>query len=399
MDFDDARRLRALRSYRVLDTEPELAFDNVTEIAARLFQAPIVLVSMVDEHRQWFKSKVGLEVSETPREYAFCDHAIRQDEPMVVPDASKDPRFAANPLVTGEPNIRFYCGVPLRTPEGEGLGTLCIIDRKPRSMDGDSLEGLQALARQVEEELEVRKRLAGLEDVLALEKERQRDKELLASMIVHDMRGPLTSILTCAAMLRPDDREQRELVDDLGAEASRMRRMLTDVLDICLSEIGGLPVRKLRFSLQQLATSAEKTYRHVARQRGQTIVLDLASAPLLVDADPDLLQRVVGNLLNNAVRHGPPRMPITLRMRRVGDQIRIEVVDRGAVLPADVQENLFALFQRGGGAAQGGRGIGLAFCARVADALGGSVGVEPDGEQGNRFYFALPATNGSGASS
>ena len=123
--FDDARRLKVLRDYRVLDTPPAASLDNITSLAARMFRVPIALVSLVDEDRQWFKSRFGLESSETPREVAFCDHAIRDSGPLIVPDATADPRFEPNPLVTGDPSVRFYCGVPLRSPDGHALGTLC----------------------------------------------------------------------------------------------------------------------------------------------------------------------------------------------------------------------------------------------------------------------------------
>jgi len=131
---DERGRLEALADYRVLDTPPEPAFDNITGLASSIFRTPIALVSLVDEHRQWFKSRVGLDVAETPREISFCDHAIRADATLVVEDATRDPRFVDNPLVVGEPHVRFYCGVVLRTPEGHGLGTLCLIDRVARTI-------------------------------------------------------------------------------------------------------------------------------------------------------------------------------------------------------------------------------------------------------------------------
>src|SRR5688500_9700762 len=134
MPFDDACRLQALADYRVLDSPAEEPFDNIARLTAKIFGMPITLVTLVDHQRQWFRAKHGVSVSETPGEISFCDHAIRADETLLVPDTLLDPRFADNPLVLGAPHVRFYCGVPLRTPEGHGLGTLCIIDCKPRSL-------------------------------------------------------------------------------------------------------------------------------------------------------------------------------------------------------------------------------------------------------------------------
>ncbi len=157
---DEIERQQLLRSLNLLDTEEEEVFDRVTRLVSRLLKVPIALFSLVDENRQWFKSRVGLEVRETPREYAFCAHALLQDQPLVVADASSDARFADNPLVTGDPNIRFYAGVPIRTSGGLAIGTLCAIDERVRVLTADELCILIDLADIVQKEVQYRERLA-----------------------------------------------------------------------------------------------------------------------------------------------------------------------------------------------------------------------------------------------
>jgi anti-sigma regulatory factor (Ser/Thr protein kinase) len=162
MIANEAGRLNALRQYRILDTDPEQAFDDLTLIASQICGTPIALISLVDEDRQWFKSRVGLEARETSRSVSFCAHAIRQQGVFSVADALNDARFRDNPLVQGDPHIRFYAGAPITTQDGFALGTLCVIDYVPRKLTDDQNHALQALERQVAAQLELRRNLEEL---------------------------------------------------------------------------------------------------------------------------------------------------------------------------------------------------------------------------------------------
>jgi diguanylate cyclase (GGDEF)-like protein/PAS domain S-box-containing protein len=163
----EAERLDALRSLDLLDTPPEPAFDDLTRLAAFVCGTPIALISLVDPCRQWFKARVGLDATETHRDIAFCSHAILQDDLFVVPDATEDARFKDNPLVTGEPNIRFYAGMPLTGPEGHNLGTLCVIDRVPRMLSPQQQDALRVLARQVTAQFGLRQQVEQMKSVIA----------------------------------------------------------------------------------------------------------------------------------------------------------------------------------------------------------------------------------------
>jgi GAF domain-containing protein len=163
---NEAERLAALKAYHVLDTETERSYDDITALAAHICEVPIAMISLVDEVRQWFKSKVGLDQQQTSRDVAFCAHAILQNEPFTVRDATKDRRFADSALVTGEPHFRFYTGVPLVNPEGLALGTLCVVDRQPRRLSAAQRKALRALSRQVMALLELRRISNRLADAL-----------------------------------------------------------------------------------------------------------------------------------------------------------------------------------------------------------------------------------------
>lgn len=212
---DESARLDTLRRLDILDTAPEERFDRLVRLAKRLFGVPMALVSLVDENRQWFKSKVGLAASETSREVSFCGHAILSEEVFIVPDAAADPRFQDNPLVTGQPNIRFYAGCPLQAPDGSKLGTLCLIDREPRDFSDDDLSLLRDLARMAEQELAA-VQLATMDELTGLSN--RRGFEALAQHALELCRR----LDRCASLLYFDLDQFKQINDSFGhAEGDR----------------------------------------------------------------------------------------------------------------------------------------------------------------------------------
>lgn len=387
---DEDARLATLRQLAILDTPGEKDFDDIVRLACELAQVPMALVSLVDEQRQWFKARVGVDAPETARDHAFCAHAILSDDLFVVPDASLDERFAGNPLVTGGPQIRFYAGAPLRAPDGHRVGTLCILDRVPRELPSSLRDALQALRRHVETILALRQRnieLAHFNDEL----ERLRtEKDLLVQFVAHDMKNALSSIMLNAEAL-PSVQDLDE-VADIGADmldASKgLDRLVFDMLDVSRRERGA----ELRVSLGPL--KVDELLEHVVGATRRRATLRRVSLTTQwgggdVVADRNLLVRVVENLLDNALRYAPAGGTIAVRTRRDGSEVRITISDNGPGIAPESRESIFSLYEQSTTGDARSRGIGLAFCRMAVEAQGGRIAVEANDGGGASFCVNL----------
>jgi anti-sigma regulatory factor (Ser/Thr protein kinase) len=197
IDRDETARLEALRRHHILDTEPERAFDDLTVLASHICGTPIALLTLVDADRQWFKSRVGITVSETSRAISFCSHAIEQRDLFVIPDTLTDEKFRDNPFVAGDPYIRFYAGAPLVTSDGHALGTLCVADRVSRTLSPDQREALDALRRQAEAQLELRRKLVELKHALS-----ERDRaEAAQQALISELRSAVDNVKKLSALI------------------------------------------------------------------------------------------------------------------------------------------------------------------------------------------------------
>ena len=219
---DEAVRLDALRRYRILDTDPEQRFDDLTMLASQVCGAPIALITLIDADRQWFKSRIGVSMAETSRNVSFCAHAMLQRPIFIVDDAAQDERFRNNPMVTGHPHIRFYAGASLSSREGQPLGSLCVIDYTPRTLTREQADALDALRRQVEAQLELRRNLLELDAALAA-RDRAETSQLHMIEELRKLSGLIPLCSTCQFdMTIPADPEAISLVTE-GLE-----RMLRD---------------------------------------------------------------------------------------------------------------------------------------------------------------------------
>lgn len=202
MPKNEVKRLKVLWQYDVLDTVPEEVFDDLTDLAAHICEAPVAMISLVDENRQWFKARVGTSTKETSRDISFCAHAILNDGLLVISDATKDPRFSDNPMVTGPQKIRFYAGAPLVTPDGHALGTLCVLDKQPRKLRSEQLEALRVLAHHVVSQLELRRHARELAEA-RVDSRRQKSELARAKAEIARLRRLLERFQKRSANRRP----------------------------------------------------------------------------------------------------------------------------------------------------------------------------------------------------
>lgn len=222
----EQERLKELFSFNILDTEQEKDLEDLVWLASHICETPISLVSLIDERRQWFKAKVGLGVNETPRDQAFCAHAIKGNDLFIVKNALEDQRFKTNPLVTGDPNIRFYAGMPLTTQNGYNLGTLCVIDREPRELTTTQKNALVILAKQVMNYLNLSRSIQLYEEKNNELREFSRKKEKLSLLLIQEIKDPMNRINNLIELFNDGDLDK----DKFLLLLNRLKNQVTDSL-------------------------------------------------------------------------------------------------------------------------------------------------------------------------
>lgn len=385
---EEPRRLQALTSLAILDTYEEEAYDDLTSVAAHICGTPIALVSLIDRDRQWFKSHHGLEARETPRDLAFCTHAILGDGALMVSDAFLDDRFADNPLVRGPPNVRFYAGVPLQF-NGLPIGTLCVIDHVPRTLGPSQLDALFRLSRQVESQFRLRQTIKALEQAELI-------KDEFISTVNHELRTPLTSIhgalrLAQGGAVGALSGGLSDLIDVANRNCARLLRVVDEVLDVTALESGAMVLERERTDLRDLLEEAVLLAYPTAQAQDRTLELHVEDRPLLADVDPHRISQVLANLISNAIKfssHGT----IRLVAEAPSGRIRVGVTNHGAGISPDLQGRLFTRFARERGSAASaveGSGLGLFISRRILQLHDGEIGCICGNE--TTFWFEVPA--------
>ena len=410
---NENERLQTLLDYQVLDSAPELEFDDITLLASSICQTPIALISLIDENRQWFKSKVGLGASETPRDISFCGHAIHGKDVFIVPDSFKDIRFSDNPLATGGPHVRFYAGAPLIAVDGNTVGTLCVIDSQPRELSEIQKQSLSALSRQVIGQLELRKSNRNL--IKAVEEQKLQTKQLssfqeklfnnakmaslgeMASGMAHEINNPLAIISGNTNFI------SSQLSGDLSSiDFGKVRERLATIQKTVER------ISKIIKSLKSLSRNSDQDPKsncssvkmieevlNLCQQRfkmKEVVVKYSSTANIDFQSRPSQIVQVLLNLLNNAfdaieLTENPW---IEILTESKNGKIIISISNSGPKIPKEVQNKMMQPFYTTKGVGKG-TGLGLSICLGLIENQGGKFYFD-DEQPNTTFVIELPIT-------
>ena len=396
----DPRRLAALKSLGLVDTRPESGFDRLTELAIQVFDAPVALVSLVDDSRQFFKSCLGLPepyatCRETPLSHSFCKHVVETGEPLIVSDAREHDQFKLN-LAVRDLGVVAYAGMPLLSPDGHRLGSFCVIDNKARLWTEEEIRILGCIANCIETEIASKDRLAKQSLELEQAAEVARRKNIFLAQLSHELRNPLSPILNAAQMLcegRFEECEKLPIYEMLQDQTLQVVRMVNDMLDLSRVEQGKIRILKKPVDLHSVVNSSINAVRSSAVEQGHTIKVQRCEGSLMVLGDFDRLVQIVNNLLTNACRYTPGGGEIGVETGVQNGKATICVTDNGVGIPADQIHEVFKVFNQleSTDKSKQGLGLGLAIAEQLAKLHGGSVTAKSAGvDLGSEFRISIP---------
>jgi len=389
---NEEERLNALDRLEILDTLEEQAYDDLTLLAAQICDTPIALVSLIDKDRQWFKSHHGLDVRETPRDVAFCAHAIHEDKLFLVNDSDEDERFHDNPLVTGAPHVKFYAGVPLYIEGKYPIGTLCVIDDHARDLSENQKQALKALSRQVISQLELRIKVSQLVTFDHL-------KDEFISMVSHELRTPLTSIVGSLSLLTNTMSDQMgkeafELTDIAYRNGERLINIVNDILDVEKIDAGKLELNIEKHNLNEVVNEAVELNIPYAKKCECSINVESRNDhPIFVNIDKGRIIQVMNNLISNAAKFTIANDTIIVKIETEDDFAKVIIIDHGHGIKESKKSDVFERFVQSSehiNQKLPGTGLGLSLCKSIIEKHNGIIGLESTINIGSEFYFKLP---------
>ncbi len=397
MQQDEQLRLQALAEYDILDTPPEKGYDNIAHLASQICQTPTSLISFVDEKRQWFKAKVGFSFPETAREYSFCNLMIQNSEDiLIVPDARQDQRFKDNPLVTDDPNIVFYTGVPLLDPKGLGLGSLCVIDYQPRHLNEEQIQALQTLAHHTVQMLELRKSHLRLKTLKKALQQRDEDFIQFGNALAHDLRTPLRAISAYAGIALEEHSQslQPEIIALFKKISEKTQLVASQIRDVLrIAHVTGNSLKSEPVNLQTLLDSMF----HQAKEAGQIP----AQARLLSTQLPTwyldrptlqmILDKVITLFAQSLSSSKSPSLQVSAEDR--GNLGALVIQSRAIKFNQEVLDEVFSPKKKNAQiTGYESRSLNLTLLKKAVQKLQGQINATCSAEEGTTFYIDFPIT-------
>lgn len=390
----ETERLDSLKRYHILDTQPEVQYDEITALAADICETPIALITLVDKSRQWFKSVYGLSITETDREFSFCSVAIETPEkPYFISEIDENSRFAANPFVIGAPFVKSYYGVPIISLEGLPLGTLCVIDSKPRELSEKQITALKILADQASKFLDLHRTRIELNYALRESEVRNSELERFAHVAAHDLKSPLNNMTMITKILAADfandmSSEALELVSLINKTSSSLREMIDGIL-IQAKDNHALKSSKQAFNLDVML---KDIIRGLDKPDNCQFVLPDKSH--WITANKTALYQIFSNLISNALKYNQSEI-VEIKVDFVEDNknFHFDVKDNGTGISKEVLSTIFDIFQTGNTQDRFGNlgtGVGLSTVKRLIDRVSGTISIESKLGEGTTVHFSIP---------
>tara|TARA_R110001599_G_scaffold301415_1_gene507018 strand:+ start:2033 stop:3223 length:1191 start_codon:yes stop_codon:yes gene_type:complete len=384
-------RLAELLKFEILDSADESCFDELTELASNICGTPISLISLIDSKRQWFKSRVGLEAQETPKDLAFCAHAILQKDIFEVPNALADERFVDNPLVTESPDIRFYAGQPLVTSNGLPIGTLCVIDTQPRSLNDEQKRALEILAKQVISQLELR---LHARKMLRMNKEREKFYGILA----HDLKSPFNGVIGLSRLLVDNaesfNQDKTKLYSNEILNSSlRIYQILDEILQWTHhSASNGKPPLNT-FKIKECVDNSTELLSESIKAKDITIKIEVAESINAI-GNKALFETAARNLLSNAIKYSPRGGSILIQASNKEQNMHFSIQDEGEGIPDELRHQLFkkTVTSHEGTLGEVGHGLGLHMTHELILTQNGQIWLDENSQKGTLIHCVL-ATN------
>lgn len=400
---DEQARLAALRDAAILDTPDEIEFDQVVALAAEVCDTPIALVTLIDENRQWFKARKGIETRQTGLDMSICAHAILGRGPFIVPDTRADARFSSNPLVVRDPAIRFYAGIPVCTVDGFALGTLCVMGMQPRELSEREERALGVLAKHVSSLIDLRRAQANTFRLLHELRDRSTTQERithtatrLLTVVAHDVRGPLDSMI---GALDIPDAEFDVLRAEIRAQAVLARDLLDQILAWARTMMRGGPTVEYNVDMRHIVKEVIESSSMNAARKNIKLHADVQIDRC--DTDPNLMRFIMHTLVTNAVKFTQNgRVEIRLSKGETGlstsdpesgYKAKLEVIDTGVGMAPETLRNLFDWGRRSvttGTHREKGAGLALLLVKDFCDLLGWTIRIESEVGKGTRVLVA-----------